>query len=198
MNKDWVGDTHGMFVTIGSSSHTDHDRAEHDYYATEPCVIDELFAVEQFSGNIWEPACGEGHLSKEIEKYAKVLSTDLIDRGYGEGNIDFLEQDSTKHMWLGDIITNPPYKYAQDFVEKAMDLICPGFKVAMFLKLTFLEGKKRREMFNKYPPKMIYVYSSRRKCAMNGNFDAYGSSASCYAWFVWEKGFTGDPTIKWL
>lgn len=101
-----------------------------------------------------------------------------------------------------DIITNPPYKYAQQFIERAISLhqqsSKSNLKIAMFLKLTFLEGKARLKMFKKYQPKIVYVYSSRRKCALNGDFNSIGSSASAYAWFVWEKGFTGDPIIKWI
>lgn len=198
--KDWTGNKKSTFTTLGASSHSDHEREQHDYYATEPRVIDELFEKENFSDIIWECSCGEGHLSKEMEKYAKsILSTDLIDRGFGVGGVDFLKTDDE---WNGDIITNPPYRYAQEFVEHAIKLIekseVSGLKVAMFLKLTFLEGQKRRKFFEKHPPKVIYVYSSRRKCALNGNFDNTGSSASCYAWFVWEKGFKGEPTIRWI
>lgn len=74
----------------------------------------------------------------------------------------------------------------------------PGRKVAMFLKLQFLEGKSRKEFFLKNPPKTVYVSSSRLICAMNGEFSKYPSSAVAYAWFVWEKGFKGDPVIKWI
>ena len=68
----------------------------------------------------------------------------------------------------------------------------------MFLKIQFLEGKKRKEFFKYFPPKYIYVASSRLRCAKNGEFDKYGSSAVCYAWFVWEKGFQGEPSVRWI
>jgi hypothetical protein len=192
--KDWVGNTKSTFVTLGSNNHVEHDREENDYYATEPRTIHELFSVEDFIGNVWEPACGSGHLSKEIEKYNNtVLSTDLVFRGYGSGGIDFLQQHK---LYDGHIITNPPYKYAQEFVEHALTIIPNGKKVAMFLKITFLEGQKRKVLFRKNPPKKIYVFSSRRQCAMGGIFK--GSSAACYAWFVWEKGITTLPVIDWI
>lgn len=198
--KDWTGNKKSIFTTLGASSHSDHEREINDYYATEPRVIDELFERENFSDTIWECACGEGHLSKEMHKYAKsILSTDLIDRGFGTSGVDFLKVED---VWNGDIITNPPYKFAQDFVEHAMKLIeksdVADLKVAMFLKLTFLEGQARKKMFEKYPPKVIYVYSQRRKCALNGEFEKTGSSASAYAWFIWQKGFVGNPIIKWI
>lgn len=192
--KDWIGNKKTTFVTLGSSSHSEHEREENDYYATEPRVIKELFEVEQFSPQIWECACGEGHLSEAMKKLGKeVISTDLIARGYGGAGEDFLKQSSGYDC---DIITNPPYKYAQEFCEKALELT--GNKVAMFLKLTFLEGQKRKKFFDKYPPKTVYVYSSRRKCALNGSFETTGSSAAAYAWFVWEKGFRDAPVIKWI
>lgn len=149
---------------------------------------------------IWECACGEGHLAKRlVELGYTVWATDLVDRGYGEGGVDFLEK--TEILMDADIITNPPYKYAQEFVEKAMQLLTDGNSAYMFLKLQFLEGQKRGEMFEKYPPKTVYVSRKRILCAKNGDFDrmrAGGGSAVAYGWYHWEKGFRGDPSIKWV
>lgn len=101
----------------------------------------------------------------------------------------------------GDIVTNPPYKYAKEFVEKALELIPVGNKVCMFLKLQFMEGKARKLLFEKYPPKTIYISSSRLLCAKNGDFDgmrAGGGSAVAYAWYVWEKGYKGETVVRWF
>lgn len=98
----------------------------------------------------------------------------------------------------GDIITNPPYKYAREFVEHALEIIPDGRKVAMFLKIQFLETKGRRELFEKYPPKTVYVASGRLACAKNGEFGRYSRRAMCYAWYVWEKGYHGDTVLKWI
>lgn len=69
----------------------------------------------------------------------------------------------------------------------------------MFLKIQFLESKARRKLFRDYPPKYIYVSSSRLKCAMNGDFEKYAkSTAVCYCWYVWEKGFNGEPVVRWF
>ena len=71
----------------------------------------------------------------------------------------------------------------------------------MFLKVQFLEGKARRHLFDKHPPKTIYVASSRLLCAKNGDFEKMrkgGGSAVAYAWFVWEKGFQGVPSVRWI
>ena len=158
----------------------------------------DLLKREKFSHYIWEPACGEGHLVKPLrERGFQVWASDIIDRGINDEILDFLTFDS-KVKWPGDIITNPPYKYAKEFVEHALDISMDGVKVAMFLKLTFLEGQARRKLFEKYPPKTIYVFSNRVKCAKNGEFENVPSSAVAYAWFIWVKGFKGAPTVKWI
>lgn len=200
MTKDWTGNSNSIYKTLGASNHTDKDRQNEDYYATDPKAAKLLLELETFSPNIWECACGEGHLSKVFADAGyKVKSTDLIDRGFGENGIDFLGMDNIE--WNGDVITNPPYKYGQEFVEKALQIIPDGMKVAMFLKLQFMEGKGRKNLFTKFPPKVIYVSSSRLLCAKNAEFEkmiAGGGSAVAYGWYVWEKGFVGTTELKWF
>lgn len=140
-----------------------------------------------------------GHLSKTLEERGyKVLSTDLMDRGYknATSNIDFLKTE--KQNLKLDILTNPPYKYAKDFVEHALQIQEYGYYTIMFLKIQFLEGQARQELFKKYPPKYIYVNSARQTCYINGNMTKKMSSASCYCWYIWQKGFIGEPTIRWI
>ena len=206
--RDWTGNKKSTFTCLGASNHVEHDRAEHDYYATDPLAAQLLLEVEPELDNIWECACGEGHLVNVFRKNNKSgLASDLIDRGLiGAYQADFLKFEDGVHsinlysdgLWHGDIVTNPPYKFALEFVKKAISFVPNGRKVCMFLKLTFLEGKARKEFFKQYPPKTVYVCSSRIKCAINGDFDSIGSSATAYAWFVWEKGYTGDTVVKWI
>lgn len=198
MEQNIKNAAHDVFVTMGASNHADHDRQEDDFYATDPKAMELLLEQEKFSHYVWEPACGQGHLSKVLEQHGyNVTSTDLVYRGYGEKtSVDFLATEF--EPFYGDIVTNPPYKNALEFVEKAYDIVENGYKVAMFLRLQFLEGKRRREFFEKHPPKTVYVFSSRIRCAMNGDFDRYPDSAVAFTWFVWEKGFKGNPIIKWI
>ena len=185
----------GVFSRLGASNHSKIEREINDYYATDPRTVDDLLRVETFNNNIWECACGEGHISNKLKEYGyNVYSTDLIDRNYQDELVDFL---CTDKKFNGDIITNPPYKYCSEFILKALDSIPTGNKVAMFLKLTTLEGQKRyKDIYSKYPPKTVYVYSKRKQCAKNGVFN--GTSAVCYSWFVWEKGFIGCTKLKWI
>ena len=87
---------------------------------------------------------------------------------------------------------------ALEFVKQALNIIEDGYNVVMFLRLQFLEGKTRKAFFENNPPKYVYIFSDRIKCTNQNAPHSIGSSAICYAWFVWQKGFTGDPIIKWL
>lgn len=197
-DKDWTGNTNSVFKSLGASNHSEEERQTNDYYATEPKALELLLKMESFS-NVLEPACGEGHLSEVLlRNEITVTSRDFIDRGYGDVGLDFLSIDNQK--WDGDIITNPPFKYSKEFVEKALDIIPEGNKVAMFLKLQFMETKGRKQLFIDNPPKVIYVSASRLICAKNGDFATANKdgSAVAYAWYVWEKGFQGDTIVKWF
>jgi len=182
-------------ATIGAT--TNADREKNDYYATEPRAVHKLLEHERFNNNIWENACGEGNISKVLKEYNyNVYSTDLIDRGYQDKLVDFLLY---KGKFNGDIITNPPYKHVTDFIIKSLDTVNEGNKVAMLLKLTHLEGKERyKKIYSVTPPKTVYVFSYRVNCAKNNDFSNLKNSAICYAWFIWEKGYKGNTTIKWL
>jgi len=196
MSADWTGNKVSAFTTNGASNHSLEEREANDFYATDPEAVCLLLKFETFTNPIWECACGTGHISNVLKESGyEVFSSDLIGRGYEDITLDFLKFNDE---WNGDIITNPPYKHAKDFVMKAMDIVTHGNKVAMFLKLTFLESSGRKELFDKYPPKVIYVSRRRLGCAKNGDFAAHSPSAVAYAWFVWEKGFMGDPIVRWF
>lgn len=195
-NKDWRGSTESVFRQMGASNHSPLERVFRDYYATDPATIDALFGKEDFSERIWEPACGEGHLSKRMSLYGKKVRESDIENRMNNEILDFL---TCKEAWDGDIITNPPYSKAKEFVEKSLELVGDGNKVAMFLKISFLEGITRRKLFDEQPPRVVYVFSKRQKCARNGDFSTYHTnSCMAFAWFVWEKGFKGSTVVKWI
>ena len=140
--KDLIGNRKSMFVTLGASNHTDKVREINDFYATDPIAIDKLVNAIQLPKKIWECACGTGCLSERLKYFGhNVFSTDLVDRGYGE-MMDFLKVDNLPEECTC-ILTNPPYKYALDFVKHSLDLLPANGLCVMFLKTTFLEGQKR-------------------------------------------------------
>ena len=202
-NRDWDGNKNSIFKTIGATNHTEKERQNEDYYATDPIAAKLLIKIEPINKSIpiWECSSGEDHLANVFrdEGYT-VRTSDIIKRTETTEVLNFLSDDNNK-QWNGYIITNPPYNKAVEFVDKAMSLIPDGMKVIMFLKVLFLEGKKRAELFKKYPPKTVWVSSTRIMCAKNGDFEtmiAGGGSAVAYAWFVFEKGYHGDTIIKWF
>lgn len=200
MAKDYVGNKISSYVTNGASSHSSQEREENDYYATAPLATNLLLELETFDKNIWEPACGENHITNILRNAGyNVRTSDIIDR-IGDGSVEIKDFLTNEEVFDGDIITNPPYKFALEFAEKCLEAIKDGHKVALFLKLTFLETRIRKAFFEKYPPKIVYVSSNRLGCAKNGEFEGKDNigSAVAYCWYIWEKGFQGDPIIKWF
>ena len=172
-------------------------RVENDFYATHPDSVKALLAVEEIIYPAWEPACGEGHISKLLTG-GTVFSTDLINRGYGVVK-DFLIDDGESRCET--VITNPPFNLFQEFVEKALKVA--NKKVIMFGKLQALEGIKRATFLQGTPLKTVYVFKKRQQPMRNGkeNDEITGkkmSSTMAFAWFVWEIGYQGKPTIEWL
>jgi len=186
---------------VGGS--VNYERVDNDFYATSYESTYALFNVEEFQPTTFlEPCCGQGHISKVIEEMfpnANIESTDLIDRGYGKGDVDFLTTEYNKKYDY--IITNPPYSLAQEFIEKSLSIT--NKKVAMFLKIQFLEGIGRYNFFKNTPLKIVHVFSARQDpwrdgSPVNPTTGKKWGSTMCFAWFIWEHGYKGEPTIKWI
>lgn len=180
-------------LSIVGSSRKNGDREANDFYPTPSYAVESLLERESFEGEVWECACGEGDISETlINKGFKVYSSDLIDRGYGNQG-DFLNSNRKTN----NIITNPPYKLALDFVLKAKE--CSSDKIAMFLKTVWLESESRYEMFQdrNFPLKTVYQFSKRVSLYKNGT-KMKNSGMIAYAWYVWDKNYKGKPTIEWI
>ena len=213
--KDWNGNKNSVFKTLGASNHTEKEREAQDYYATDPIAIDKLAAVYDIPCDVWECACGEGHLAKRlIELGHCVIASDLVDRCFGRSGVDFLKSEMVffpKAYLTRDgvventpcILTNPPYKYATEFVEHAMEILPKGAPAIMLLKTTALEGKGRWErLYSKGYLKAVYQFSERLLCAKNGDFEgmkAGGGSVVAYSWFIFSNDGKNDPPkIYWI
>jgi len=174
-------------------------RVENDFYATPEIATVSLMEKENFPDTVWEPACGDGRMSEVLKKYNNVLSSDLINRGYSIGSIDFL-MCNDKMSVVKSIITNPPFKYFQEFAEKCISLEVEKF--ALFGKIQALEGQKRATFLESSPLKKVYVFKKRINPLRNGlATDENGkpwASTMCFAWYVWEKDFNGNPGIEWV
>lgn len=186
---------------LGSTTFGSEPRQVRDYYATDPVALEKfLQAFEEDRNrlhlNIWEPACGEGNLSKVLQDRGHTMRcSDIHDYGQDEVG-DFLRDAGD---WDGDILTNPPYNKAKEFVQHGIAKIPEGGQVVMLLRIQFLESKGRYEWFKNNPPKWIYVHSSRIKIWKNNDSVKYpGTQPLCYAWYVWEKGYTGNTQLRWI
>lgn len=182
-------------IALGAShyNNSEAERDENDFYATEPLAIDLLMKVEDLSPIVWECACGNGHLSERLkEKGKQVLCSDLIVRDYECTQADFFQINPEVKC---DIVTNPPFKLAEEFIRHGLEVLSDGYKLCLFLKLSFLESETRDDLFKTFPPVRIHVCRKRVKCAKNGQFENVKSSPTCYAWFVWEKNKYNQPMI---
>jgi hypothetical protein len=173
-----------------------HSRRADDFYPTPPEGTRALLAVEHFEGSILEPACGDGAISRLlIDAGHEVRSTDLIDRGYGEGGLDFL---LLGYPYRADnIVTNPPFYLAERFLERA--LAHSTRKVAMLLKTTFLEGVKRSYILERTPLARVWQFRGRLTFPLPNAADARANGGMfAFAWFIWKHGHKGPPTLGWL
>lgn len=185
-------------------------RVQNDYYATNPEAVKMLFDQYAFNAQtILEPCVGGGHIANTVNTYFEgeknITCLDLVDRGYpGTIITDFLDYQTDKKY--EGIITNPPFSLAQEFIEKSIELLDDTGQIAMFLKIQFLEGIKRKTFFEKFPPKYIYVFRSRMATWNNGkSLDPNGkrwATTMCHAWFIWEKEngkmSRTEPIVRWL
>lgn len=164
-----------------------------DFYPTPTWATEALLKHEKFEGDIWECACGDGAMSNVLEKLSvPVFSSDLYDRGFGESGIDFL----TEERVADNIITNPPYKLAGEFALTGLNK--SNKKVALLLRLAFLEGIERyQKIFELTPPSRVWVFSERITFYPK-NAERKGSGTTAYAWIVWDKKDTGASQIRWI
>lgn len=169
------------------------NREKDDFYPTPPEAVEALLSKERFDGAIWEPACGDGAISKVLKEHGHdVESTDLVDRGYGVPRVDFLMEYTTL---APNIITNPPFKNATDFARHSCKLSTK--KVAFLCRINFLEGVERKKLFEEYPLARVWIFSYRLQM-WRGNQQGVGTSMFCFAWFVWDKAHKGPTELGWL
>lgn len=175
-------------------------RAAHDFYPTPHEATRALLSVEVFHGSVWEPACGDGAIAKVLQDDGyDVVSTDLIDRGYGTGNINFLKERQPRAR---NIITNPPYGrgLADAFVEHALNLTAmTQGSVAMLLNLASLCHPMRHQLWVRRPPAAIYGLDELT-CYPNGRPEEAGhlTLQHRYCWAIWRPEATTRPTFWWL
>jgi hypothetical protein len=168
-----------------------------DFHRTPVQAVQALMRLEKLPPVIWEPACGDGAIVEPLREGGHiVVATDLVDRGcpISESGVDFLLFNCTRPA--AAIVTNPPYKLAQSFVTRAVD-IAP--LVCMLLPLGFLAGQERMRWHYRMPLARVWV-SSRRLPMMHrdGWLGPIATSTVDHAWFVWDQAWHESPVIGWF
>jgi hypothetical protein len=164
---------------------------QNDCYETPACAVEALLCVESIPRLVWEPACGPGSIVKVLRARGhKVTASDVVDYGWEHSVCDFLKigRGYTDRA----IVTNPPYQLAEQFVRQAVAF---SPLVIMLLRLAFLESVRRTDILEKSGLARIHVFRNRLPMMHRKNWDGpKASSAMPFAWFVWQKDYTG-PTI---
>lgn len=170
-----------------------YDRVADDWYVEPSWCIDALLVAEPpFKGLCADPACGGGNIPRRMRTAGvECFGADIVDRGYGVQRDFFL--DDTQYT---SVISNPPYGPLQEFVEHA--LIFTTDRVAVLARLAFLEGQARRSFFKSTPLARVWVSSRRISMPPGGKDVPAKGGAIAYAWYVWEHGYRGKPTLGWL
>lgn len=175
-------------------------RAAFEFYPTPPSAIRALLSVEGFEGDIWEPACGDGAIGRELVRAGyDVIATDITDWGYGYPGYDFLTLDKP---FARNIVTNPPYGFglADRFVDKALRFTAEtGGRVAMLLNIASLCHPQRHESFLSSPPRVIYALDD---CVCFPLGEPARATAHTlrhrYAWLIWDQAHEGETAFRWL
>jgi len=186
-----------QFHTV--SGHGDKEkRNKNDLYDTPTAITHAILKKEEFPGTVIEPCAGNGFMVNAVKQFGlPVRSNELYptEKFSPDTNLNYVTDDLSS-LFTGDdtysVVGNPPYTLAKEFIEKTIN--SNVVKHAWLLRFQFVESKKRYEFFKIHPPRRVWIFSSRV------NFDPVSPNGGliCFSWWVWERGFKGDPELKWL
>ena len=175
-----------------------HDRQSNDFYPTPDWVTQALLKHVTLRGPVWEPCCGNGAMARVLERAGqKVVATDLIDRGFGRGGIDFYNCTSFP-AGCRAMVTNPPYgdggekgrstddrRGLQDFVRHALDLaLRANGQLALLVRFQWLAGKRAAALISSGPLSCVVVLTKRIQWFDMGERTTTGQHH--HAWLFWD------------
>jgi hypothetical protein len=172
-----------------------------DLYETPQEATRALLEVETFTSAVWEPACGPGAIVNVLRETGhRVYATDLVAYGLpdSESGVDFLMERQQPGFYIGALVTNPPFKLANEFVTHALALGIP--KVAMLLRLGFIESERRSAILDGGMLARVHVFRNRlpmmHRAGRGTQVAKSNSSAMAFAWYIWEQTHTGPTEIR--
>jgi hypothetical protein len=175
---------------VGFSS---EGRPENDFYPTPPPMTEALLKVETFTGDIWEPACGDGAMAKVFEAHGhNVKGTDIEPRGYGA----YLDFFMCADLLAPNVVTNPPFYLLNDWIERTA-MFQPE-KWALLCKLNALETQDRSYILERTKLTRVWVFRARHSIFRNGIQESGNGGMIAFSWLVWERGYQGKPEIGWI
>jgi len=178
------------------------DRDPHDWYVEPTECSLALFDLEQFDGTIWDPACGMGNIISSAKRSGlPAIGTDLVNRGvHCSKQMNFLENDAD--FEFSNIVSNPPFGLAEEFVKKSIEIVPQGGKVAMILPMVWLSGfSSKRDWLPGSPLSKYFSISPRPSMPPGAVIKAgvkAGNGTKDFAWFVWQKGYCGNATVGFM
>jgi hypothetical protein len=168
-------------------------RESHEHYVDESWCSERLFEEEAFPWPIWDPACGWGRIGQAAPRPCR--STDLVNRGYGIGGVDFLK---TTKMRAGSrsIICNPPFNLMEEFALHSLKI--GAKKVAMIALVRRLPAAR---WLQETPLSRVWLMTPRPSMPTGRHIregGKVGGGTQDFCWLVWEREHRGPPTIRWL
>lgn len=165
---------------LGVTNKTCMDRSPLDYYGTDPRAVEALLVRETFAHRVWEPTSGHGNIADVLKAHVhEVTSTDIKDYGRQDYKQDFLLAGKMPKEGPMDILMNPPYKLAKEFVRHAIDLLESGSKMGALLRIQFLEGKARYDEIHAGDPPCGCTCSQEGLVVRPGMSSARGRTTPC-------------------
>jgi hypothetical protein len=187
-----------MAMSLGlvtGSARSALDQRGDDLYETPPPAVHALLRAERLPHFLWEPAAGPGAIVRVLRAAGhEVVACDLVD--YGEpthfNRRDFLLEHKAPERCEA-IVTNPPFKLAEQFVTHALDL-CP--LVIMLLRLAFLESNRRTELLEQRGLARVHVFRKRLPMMHRAGWTGQRTnSGMAFCWMVWSRDHQGPPTL---
>ena len=181
------------------SQRTEH-RDSLDNFPTPPwatrALVEHVIGPEMAAGKaVLEPACGEGYMSRALAEYFDAVRSFDV-HGYGYGYVDDFLTSSWADESFDWVITNPPFKAAEDFVARALPIARHG--VAVLVRTVFIESVGRWQRLFRDRPCTTFAQFVERVPIVKGRVDPRATTATGYAWLVWDKLASEHARIAWI